>query len=635
MYLFRLPIPSPRHGPSGVDHRKSGREPRAREPRNHLSLLPTLLLPLLILASCDSAQNNQTQDPIPRWALITISLPGPNTSESDADNPFTNYRLNVRFTHEDGTAITLPAYYAADGNAAESSADKGEMWQVNFRGSKEGTWTYSGKLEKGDKIATGDASGETIETYAGTIEVGPAKEGETGRLQRTHPRYLQWAETGDYFLKGGTDSPENLLGYGEFDGTYRHSENFRDGESKTTGLHTFEDHARDFTGGPTWQKGKGKNMMGALSYLHRQGVNSFYALTMNINGDGKDVWPFVDHETFDRFDVSKLAQWERVFQHADSLGMMIHLVLQETENETLQDGGDTGPMRKIYFRELIARFGHHRALTWNLGEENGPNGWSETSQNTAQQQAMISYLSENDPWKNHLVLHTHPSEDAFEEIYRPLLGNKQLTGLALQIGAPYTAHEVTDKWLKMSAEAGAPWIMTLDEVGPWFRGLDPDTGYTLDGGQSNNQDSLRALTLWANLMAGGAGVEWYFGAKNENNDLNTETFRSRENAWKWTTHARNFFEQHLPFSEMEIMDELVTGKAMCFAKPGEVYAVYLPFGKTTELDLGADAGAMEVGWYNPRTGGELTNIIRTEGGRTITLAAPDQGDWAARVQILK
>ena len=29
-----------------------------------------------------------------------------------------------------------------------------------------------------------------------------------------------------------------------------------------------------------------------------------------------------------------------------------------------------GPERKLYCRELIARFGHNLALNWNLGEEN-------------------------------------------------------------------------------------------------------------------------------------------------------------------------------------------------------------------------------------------------------------------------
>jgi hypothetical protein len=31
--------------------------------------------------------------------------------------------------------------------------------------------------------------------------------------------------------------------------------------------------------------------------------------------------------------------------------------------------GHTGVQRRVYLRELVARFGHHLAVTWNLGEE--------------------------------------------------------------------------------------------------------------------------------------------------------------------------------------------------------------------------------------------------------------------------
>ena len=601
--------------------------------------LLTLLLPLF-LCTCGPAKNNADGNhETTKWALLTLPFNGPQTSEEATDNPFTNYRLTATLTHENGSILSLPGYFAADGDAAETSADAGNIWHVNVRAPEEGTWTYAAELRHGDGVAT-EGGGEVVQTYTGTIEVGPALDGEKGRLVRNHPRYLQWTETGEYFLKGATNSPENFLGYFEIDSTYRHVDTFRQGENFTVGLHQFADHVQDFKGGPTWQGGKGKGAMGALQYLHDQGANGFYTLTMNINGDGKDVWPFLSHTTLDRFDVSKLAQWERIFQHADDLGMMIHLVLQETENENLLDGGDTGPQRQLYFREMIARYGHHRALTWNLGEENGPNSWSDTHQTTAQQQAMIAYLAENDPWKNYVVLHTHPGEEAFAEIYRPLLGNEQLSGLSLQLGNPFESHEVTKKWLALSQEAGAPWIMTVDETGPWYQGLDHDTGYTLNNGASNNQDSLRAYTLWGNLMAGGAGVEWYFGAKNAQNDLNAETYRTRERAWNWTGHGIAFFQDHLPFWEMDSHDELVTGEAMCLAKPGEVYAVYAPKGETTSLSL-SGVHQYRIDYYDPTAGGDLFKsgisifgpVVQEEA--TLKLDGPSEfegRDWAAVVR---
>ena len=58
-----------------------------------------------------------------------------------------------------------------------------------------------------------------------------------------------------------------------------------------------------------------------------------------------------------------------------SEGLFLHFKTQETENQGLLDGGEVGPQRKLYYRELIARFGHHLALNWNMGEEIGP--WQE------------------------------------------------------------------------------------------------------------------------------------------------------------------------------------------------------------------------------------------------------------------
>ena len=40
-----------------------------------------------------------------------------------------------------------------------------------------------------------------------------------GRLQYVGGHYLQFAETGKYFLKQGPDAPENMLNYEDFDGT--------------------------------------------------------------------------------------------------------------------------------------------------------------------------------------------------------------------------------------------------------------------------------------------------------------------------------------------------------------------------------------------------------------------------------
>lgn len=602
-----------------------------------LRLFSTLCVTLLILTNCSQPDPEATADiTIAKWQKLSLDFTGPQTSEDAEENPFTSYRLDVNFTHNDST-FTVPGYFAADGDADATSATSGDIWRVNFRPHLEGIWSWEAVMYKGKDIATSDNStgGERIEVggQSGSIWVLPPVAGETGRLIRNHPRYLQWAESREFFLKGGADSPENFLAYKDFDGTYRHSNEFREGESKTEGLHHYTAHEGDWkTGDPTWHDGKGKGIIGAVNYLASVGVNSAYFLTMNINGDGKDVFPYANHDDRLRFDCSKLDQWEILFDHMDdNLGMMLHVVLQETENETLLDGGDTGPERSLYLRELVARFGHHRAVTWNLGEENGRNSWSEKTgyQTNEQTAAMAAWLVKNDPYNNYISLHTHPNEKERADIINPLLGDANIGGLSLQIHHPEFCHEQTKHWLEASAAVGAPWLANVDEVGPWFRGLDPD-----NRAPYNNQDSVRALTLWGNLMAGGAGVEWYFGAYNAHNDLGMEDWRSRDRAWKWTSAAVQFFQAHVPFADMQSHDELVPPGHYCLAAPGDTYLAYLPFGGETTLDLSGVTGSLSVLWVKGETG-ETSPGETIAGGTATTLLAPGEGDFGVLLKRME
>ncbi len=583
--------------------------------------------------ACQSTATNTATLTAKKWDKVTLTFKSAPTSETAEDNPFLNYRLNVTFKNGQKSMV-VPGFYAADGRAGETKAAAGDVWKVHFRPDTEGVWQYKVSFRKGTDIAilTNVNAGEVtdFDGQTGMIIVRAADTGTNGRLQYVGKRYLQYAESGKYFLKGGADSPENFLGYYDFDGTARGGlSEEREGEaSAKDGLHKFEPHIRDWKmSDPTWQNGKGKGMIGALNYLAYKGMNSVYFLTMNIEGDGKDVYPYTSYEERFRFDCSKLAQWEIVFDHMDQLGLMQHIVLQETENETLLDNGDTGKERKLYLREMIARFAHHPQVKWNIGEENGPAHWSPIAQNTMQQKTMVSYLKATDPYQNFVVIHSHSDFHNRDSLFNLLLGFEDLDGMSMQINRKEYIHEVTKDWLQKSAAAGKQWVMPMDEIGPHWRGADPDDRV------DNNQDTVRALALWGNLMAGGAGAEWYFGYRNHNNDLQCEDWRSRDRLWDYTRHALTFFQTHLPFAEMESQDELLNGdQAYCLAKKGEVYAVYLTFGGHAALDLSEIAGSFSVDWYNPRTGGALQKgvIQQLEGGNVVNLGTPptdSDKDW--------
>jgi len=433
-----------------------------------------------------------------------------------------------------------------------------------------------------------------------------------------------------------------LLAYADFDGTVS-------GKRKNVRLKTWSPHVRDWRDGdPVWKDGKGKGLIGAVNYLSGKGCNAFSFLTYNAGGDGDNVWPFIHRNDKLHYDCSKLDQWGIVFDHATAKGMYLHFKMQETENDDHNrgkggnivpeslDGGDLGVQRKLYCRELIARFSHNLALNWNLGEEN--------TQTTAQQTAMIDYIAKLDPYDHNIVVHTYPNQQ--DKVYRPLLGNKSsLTGTSLQNSHIKTTHEQTVKWVRESAKAGKPWIVAFDESGSPAHGQCPDLGYKGFNGRDRSgkkiytQHEIRQQTLWGTLMGGGAGCEYYFGYQFVENDLDCEDWRSRDKSWDYCRIAIEFFADHsIPFWQMENMDELVGNSAhgnsrYCFGKQADIYLIYLPNGGTSSIDLKAATGEFRLRWFNPRVGGKLRtgSILKVSGGQVVpTVGKPpsDQdNDW--------
>ena len=474
---------------------------------------------------------------------------------------------------------------------------------------------------------------------SGSFEVSPSdKSGRDfrahGRLEYVNGRYLRFAGSGEDFLKGGADSPENFLAYHEFDGTrYGGTSKRRMGEDQPNAeLHRYEAHVMDWNpGGPLWQGGKGKGIIGALNNLASEGMNSVYFLTMNVLGDGEDVWPWTEREERYRFDCSRLDQWEIVFEHMEKLGIMMHVVLQETENECLLDAGRLDVQRKLYLRELIARFGHHLAVTWNIGEENGPAAWTPVGQTVQDRKEMMSYIRNTHPYPSFVVVHTHAGDPDHSRLIEPLLGFADLDGPSLQLSPPSLVHGYTLKWIEASQKTGKPWVVCSDELGPHWKGVMPDA-------VDPRHDTIRKEALWGNLMAGGAGVEWYFGYSYAHADLNCEDWRSRDLMWDQTRYALEFFQLHLPFWEMGSQDGLVD-RGTCLALPGQVYAVYLPDGGTAGLDLSGEAGSYSVEWYDPRNGGALQagTITRIPGGGTAAIGLPPAQhgmDWVCLIRAM-
>ena len=77
-----------------------------------------------------------------QWHKVTITLDGPNAKETDSEpNPFTDYNFTVTFTHESGSSVyVVTGYFAAYGDAANTSAQSGNKWRAYLVPDKAGMW---------------------------------------------------------------------------------------------------------------------------------------------------------------------------------------------------------------------------------------------------------------------------------------------------------------------------------------------------------------------------------------------------------------------------------------------------------------------------------------------------------------
>jgi hypothetical protein len=563
------------------------------------------------------------------WQPLALRFRGPAAAESDdAPNPFLDYRLTVRFTGPGGQSYTVHGTFDGDGRGGP-----GDQWLARFAADEPGRWRWCASFRVGPGVAVDldPAAGAplALDGAAGAFDVAPAPAGARGmwrygRLAYAGGHYLRF-RGGPYWLKTGTNSPENFLAYSGFEDT-------ADAGGTLSGfLHDYAPHVADWRPGDPTLPGaadEGKGIIGALNYLAEQGVNSIYFLPMNLGGDGGDTWPFVAPDDVTHYDLGKLAQWRIVFEHAQRRGIMLHVVLNETEpdNRRWLDGGEAvsdilTPPRRLFYRELVARFADLPAIKWNLSEESVFTG--------EEALALAGYLTALD-WAGHPIA-VHNPADWFGPL-EDVLGRPEVSATSIQY-QPHEAGALVEAWRENSARAGRPWVVDMDENRPAGEGLTPDNAF-----------ALRRTVLYDALFSGAGGVEWYAGYHDlpVGGDLNLEDFRTREDMWAYARHARRFLEENTPFWLMAPADELLSGEAdnegggEVLALPGQVYAIYLPSAARPST-LAVPDGAYTLRWYDVVTGEFLDDpITMTATDGALPLGQPPVAmdhDWVALVTV--
>lgn len=556
--------------------------------------------------------------PLQRWHRVTVRQAAIGATETSAPNPFLDYRFDVIFTSPDDRTLRVPGYFAGDGNGTGA----GNIWQAHLAPDRVGAWTYEISFRAGPEVATSleplagsavtafDGSTGSFEVVQSSAEAPDFRAPERGLVRNRGGHYLTF-ESGDIFLKGGPDIPENLFGYVGFDNTPNAS-------------HDFGAHADDWNpGDPDWGGGQGRNLIGAFNYIAGRGANSVYFLPMNIGGDGRDTFPTIAEFDKTRYDLSKLHQWEIAMSHAQSRGIWLHFVLAETEsaNENYHDNGNLGPQRKLFYRMLIALFGHHNGIQFNLGEEN--------DYGTQKHEEFAAFIKAVDPYDHPVTTHTKNGQ--YGQFYTPLLGNSDFDITSFQ-GSTSRAgmFDLIAQWREDSATAGTPWVISFDEPQKIENNMSDSVGYPHG----------RRDKMWPVYMAGGGGFEWYVQQDGGGHGLDQQIddFGIMGSALEWTGHALEFLGL-LPLEEMisdrDIASSGSGGNTYTLYDPDSVYAIYNDRnGGPISIDLSDISSELrfDVSWFDPRSGALVPGeIAEVSGGMLVNLGsapADTDNDWA-------
>ncbi|MDX2213898.1 MAG: Calx-beta domain-containing protein [Oculatellaceae cyanobacterium bins.114] len=491
------------------------------------------------------------------WHKVEIVLRGRNTNVTASDNPFLT-NVNVTFTGPGGT-FTVPAFYDGDGNGGTS----GNVWKVRFSANALGGWTF-----------TASSSDTALNGYSGSFVVTEAPASAPnflrwGRLQYAGGHYLKFAD-GDYWIKTGTDDPENFLG---------------------TAFGSMQERLE------------------AIDYLSSRGVNSIYFVSNNVDSDSRDTWPWLGSTSTEakansnRFNINKLQEWETVFSYAQQRGVALHWVLTDDSAWRSFD-------HDVYYREMVARFGYHPAIIWNLGEE------ANEIYTDQQQIDFAAKLRAIDPYDHPVTVHR-------QNVPWPFLGNPNfdLTSMQTLPGGNFNLattglpnlNNLIETNRRRSIERGRPIPIMLDEIPRIF-----------DNSESTRV-KFRSEVLYPIYLAGGQH-ELFF---NYSPNLR---FQAIESMWDDMRRTRQLLET-LPFNNMAPNNALLstTTSNYAFAQTGAAYAIYLRNGGIVNLDLRSVTGTFQVLWYDVTTG-TFQNGAFVEGGDWRSLGNPVfSGDVAARI----
>jgi hypothetical protein len=510
-------------------------------------------------------------------------------------NPFRAAALVGEFTSPAGKTMVVDGFH-----------DGGDTWRLRFAPTEEGEWSYL-------------LRGEGVEIF------------QRGRLRCTAPR-------GHGFL--GVH-PANPYAFAHTDGTAY----FPLGD---TAYGLYDDSPIT----PALRE----------EYLRARRAQRFNFVRMQVrqsrdHGErDPNFWPWggtPQAPDLDRFNPAYFRGLDEVVARLRAVGMNIELILLNYYRPPMTDVRHWTPAREqLWLRYVLARYSAYaHVFLWTVANEyeTHPDGRYrlDLPGDVEWARATARFIKQHDPYR-HLVT-VHPVISASVRGVSP----RSPIDPPWRIGEFFGEGDAVDV-LSHQTSAAAEGITWDEQLQCWV-GDDPhlvasvradrrfrkpvvntENGYEYLRGhptekkQVHHTDKVRRAA-WRIVSAGGYVAAGFVGTIAHSDNFNyldapnRYTFQVKDEGAAAQLGLLHDFFAPLPFWRLAPFTG-ITGNAVALAEEGKLYVVYLPYGGTIGIDLVAAKSRVNTRWFNPRTGA-FQSATQIDGGRTITMAAPDASDW--------
>jgi hypothetical protein len=496
-----------------------------------------------------------------------------NIAHPDAANPFTDATLSGAFTKADGT----------DHREVEGFCDSldGSVFRIRFMPSSPGDYTFKLSYRQGIYEATQSGVFRAIDGHRrGPIRIDPK-----------YPWHFIWEGTGEHYFFSGTTA-YFLLGW----------KDERIIQYSIDRLHRLKVNRLRVT-----IAGREDDMLGE-PVINSDNFTTYPTPWPAQHGD--DMY----HPGFDytHFDVDYWRKFERAVRFTRDRDMTMSLVLDMNDNKVHPKAGSDDELR--FIRYAISRFGAFSNITWDMGDDLERMRTDEWTHETG------TLIKKWDPYK-HLAT-SHPVSDVHQD-----RASEWFDFTSLQ-DWNRTQHAYMLNSRAIQAKTGRIIPQTNEEYGyedhyPLWAPPPPQ----------ESADVLRR-TAWDIYMAG------CYQTVGESAKRGTNVWPDTGGGW-WNGRGDDTMTMFLGFGHIvdffasfdwwkaDPHDELVNNGAYCLAKPGEIYAVYLP--KEGKVTLKLEPGTYVAHWFGATTG-EIVPLPPATGPEWTSPQTPDRLDWALLLQ---